>query len=171
MIEEFRSNRVEDVDDSYYWEMIESRFGFDRADFQEMKLGRSNKVLLVIYAEETNHPLNPKMLAVGMPFLHIGMKTPKPTTSAVIAYGHLAKQNTIELTQDQVDLYYGRLDIHFDAMPPGCNPGFVIVRYMGHGLGTALLKETETGSFRLMSHFPKADKIDASKTSCFAVGP
>lgn len=95
--------------------------------------------------------------AIGMSFLRLKGSYPKPTSTAAIAFGHLATRNVIDLHQDALQTLLARQEQPWPAPPEGdqtLSPGYVLLRFEGRVLGCGLwLGE------RLTSRLPKRWKF------------
>ncbi len=136
-----------------YWE---TRFGIPAEAFAgRLFLRRGRGIDLV--AEDHRPPLRPQPEAIGMPVLHTKGATPKPTTAAALDLAPRATRQVVDLTRDQVEAYLRRERVRLSAtQAQACEEGgYVLVRYRGFGVGTALWRpEGATGGW-LESLFPK----------------
>lgn len=93
--------------------------------------------------------------ACGQLFLKTGMRHPKITTAAAIAWASEANSHVLDLTAEQKDKYLRRESQSFFPLDKDAQSGLVLLRYLGYGLGTGYLRLSE-GEWILDSFFPKS---------------
>lgn len=135
-----------------------SPYGFADNLLDAYSIFRNSKrgVFLVNKAHQTVSMPVPD--GIGMYVLKTEIRYPKLTTAAAKYWGHLATQQFIELTDQQLSAYLAREEILLtDAQTAYCkHTGYVIVRYQGYGLGMGVMRSPLTpGNWRLESLYPK----------------
>ena len=76
--------------------MIE-RFGLPADTFGGLRLVRHGAKTLALVAEDLAPPAHPAPGSHGLAVLHAGMRDPKLTTAAAMAFGGLARRNVLDL--------------------------------------------------------------------------
>lgn len=132
-----------------YWE---ETYGVPPTAFAELLLlQRAQKRVDVVSAGHVP-PVRPRPEAMGVPLVHTKSATPKPTTAAALLLAPHASRRVVDLTDAQVEAYLRREATPLTAAQrASCTGGgYLLVRYRGFGLGTALCRGE-----RLESLFPK----------------
>ncbi|MCP3963453.1 MAG: RNA methyltransferase [bacterium] len=150
---------VEEVDPEPYLAVLQERFGIPRSLFEghlvfRKKNGRKTAGRLGIVRRDLRLPRRPEPLAVGIPFFHAGMKYPRPTSAAAVAFGHHARRNLLDLDDRRVmDFVFGR-EIRIDeALIDG--PGYVLGRHRGDVIGLGVCRHRD-GALVARGMVPKA---------------
>jgi NOL1/NOP2/sun family putative RNA methylase len=144
---------INDADDMF--EMLQDRFGIERAAFNGLQLfeksGRD------IYAAADDH--RPPQLAScisGLPLFHMHFRFPKPTTSCAAAFGQMAERNVIEASQGQLQDYLARRSFALtkdQANACDGSSGYVMVRFQNAVMGVGYY---DKGEGAVASLFPKS---------------
>jgi len=109
-----------------------------------------------LYLANRGHlcPRYPLPDAVGLLLIRPNARPPKLSTSGAMLVGAQAASNFIELTREQLGSFLARAELVLaPAQLQACTgSGYVLVRYLGFGLGVGYL---DTGTRCLESLFPK----------------
>ena len=110
--------------------LLEQRFGIPRAAFDDYLAFRSSSRILQIVRRDLRVPPAPESVALGMPFFHIDMHHPRPTSATVVKFGAHATRNVLDLDQDRMmDFVFGReIPLTGDDAARIDGPGYVIGR-------------------------------------------
>lgn len=132
-----------------FWE---AHYGVRAAAFAGLTLLQQGKKRIDLVAADHRPPLQPAPEAVGLPLVHTKSATPKPTTAAALLLAPHAEKGVVDITQEQIEAYLQRdtLALAKNQVAACAKKGYVLVRYRGFGLGTALCR----GRY-LESLFPK----------------
>lgn len=146
-----------------------SRFGLSEEVFEGLVATRANVKLLSLVPADHAPPTRPAPLSCGLPFLHITMRYPKPTTGAAQWFGARATRSVVELTAEQADAFVQRAKhIELDeAQLISCDaPGHAIARFEGVALGAGTLRFDEARTaFSIESMFPKSLALASGRTA------
>ncbi len=117
--------------------MLERRFGIPRGVFDDYLAFRANAGTLSIVRRDLRVPAAPESVALGMPFFHIDMRDPRPTSGAAVKFGALATRNVLELEgRRTMDFVFGREIALGDGEAGQVDgPGYVIGRGAGCLIG------------------------------------
>lgn len=142
---------------------VRERFGLPDALFARHRLIRlSKKTLALASVAAAEYALATDGHLAGLPFLRTNRSVPKLTTAAAQRFGAAMTANTVALEGERLRAFVRGETVPFDAIPPGCAHGDVVVRRaLGErwlGVGVAFLRvPKETGAPVLLeSRFPKA---------------
>ena len=125
------------------------RFGIPETAFEGFCLLKGERKIWVV----RDHPELEKILkqlrieSAGIPLLRTKISMWKPTTAGLHFLGCHATRNVIDLGEDTLPTFLNRESIEG---PFPLEPGFVIVRWRGKGLGCGLY-----GKGRLRSQLPE----------------
>lgn len=149
---------LDEVDPEPWLGPVRDRFGFPEATLDGLRLIRRGRKTLAVVPRDLRPPARPEASAVGLAFLHAGMRNPKLTTGAALAFGREATRNAVELGSEEIRAYLARSD---QELPAGrtetcTGPGYVLVRHRGSALGVGWLRPAAGGRpASLRSLFPK----------------
>ncbi len=82
-----------------------NHFDIPPETFDDFLIFQTAKRFLSYTTRDLRPPSRLKLHAVGMPFLHVHMKWPKPTTGMVLSLGHAATRNVLDLEPEQTQRY------------------------------------------------------------------
>ncbi len=144
------------VDPGPWLETLDARFGIPREVFDAYLFFRTGSKGVRVVCQDHRPPLRPAPDAIGMLFMHTKGRFPKWTTAAVLAFGHLATRNVVEVTASQVEAYVRREEISLTREQAyACSGGgYVILRYRDVTVGMGLFRPTPGGG-TVASLFPK----------------
>ncbi|HEX7072110.1 MAG TPA: hypothetical protein VF190_14960 [Rhodothermales bacterium] len=128
------------------------RFGIEPQTVDSYTLRQAGRKYVTIDTG-SEPPTSLRIESRGIPFLRVNLPYPKPTTGAIMLFGHLATRNVVDLTHDEARRYVRREDLGMDGASSEATltkPGYVIVRWGSVTLGLALLLEDG----RLKSLYP-----------------
>lgn len=136
---------------------VTARFGIDPALFTGYNAQANNHRGMYLYPPSLKIPAKLPIDAAGLFAIKTKVKHPKLSTPAAMWITPHAKQNCIELTKSQRDEYLFREDIYLNAkqVKKIRGTGYVLVSYLGIGLGIGLYLEHTQGPEKLESLFPK----------------
>lgn len=138
-------------DDLAWLPALGEHYGLPERLWQTVRAHRQTRRGLHLHAADHRPPAAPKTEGRGLFFYRTNIRPPKLTTAGALAFGHLADRQVVELDAEQRDAYLRRASVTPRAPQCAhCRPGQVIVRYLGHSLGVALLTRSGT----LESLFP-----------------
>ncbi|MCC5871664.1 MAG: RsmB/NOP family class I SAM-dependent RNA methyltransferase [Gammaproteobacteria bacterium] len=93
----------------------------------------------------------------GLELAQLSRGRTRLATGGLLALGHQAQHNVIDLDRQQLDVWRQRASQVLPAATiQSAEPGTVIVRHAGIVQGGGLLREHDDGHWDLESHFPKA---------------
>lgn len=149
------------VEAAEFYAPLEARFGIPASTFDDFLLYRSTRKSVALVSRSVEPTQAPPPSAMGLVFLHDRMAVPKLTTEAVIAFGHGATRNFIELDADQVDLYLDRQDVapRAEQLASCVGQGHVIVRREGLSIGLGFLRLSDELAPSIKSYVPKAWRL------------
>lgn len=138
-------------------EPLAERFRFAPGTFDGLDLMMRGRARVVVAARGMALPAAPVPRAAGLPLLHTGMRDPKLTTVAAMAFGTAAEANVVELSAGRLRDYLAHRDLVLEATEAErtTGPGYVLVRHRGLCLGVGWLRVGEGGERSLRSFFPK----------------
>jgi NOL1/NOP2/fmu family ribosome biogenesis protein len=113
------------------------RFGITPEAFDQYQFWRSGTKTYWIAHRELEVPASIHPQSIGMAFVRKRGAFPKPTSNAIFRFGHLARQNVIELGPAQA-LDFLRRERFAMPQPEGVTRGFVVARHQGIQLGCGL---------------------------------
>ncbi len=144
------------VDPTPWLDTLADRFGIPPQAFDEYIFFQTGRKGVRIVCHDHRPPLRPAPDAVGMLFMHTKGRMPKWTTAAVLAFGHLATRNVVEVTTSQVEAYVRREEFSLTReQAQSCSGrGYVILRYQGITIGMGLFRPRQ-GAGTVASLFPK----------------
>lgn len=149
---------LEEVDPEPWLGPVRERFGFPDGTFDGLRLVRRGKEGLAIAPRDLRPPARPEAQAAGLSFLHAGMRNPKLTTAAAMAFGGTATENVVELDLKEVGTYLARRDQELpERRAVACtDPGYAVVRHRRVALGLGWFRPAADGApATLRSFFPK----------------
>lgn len=132
------------------------RFGSSPKDFANWSFHQRGQVIWVTH-KDTKIPEGLTPESVGMCLVRLKGKYPKPTTHAVMKFGHLATQNVVDLNEEEALRFMRRELLDFPLEDQ--TPGYVIARRGEVYLGCGLWIEG-----RLTSQIPKRWALYADQT-------
>jgi NOL1/NOP2/sun family putative RNA methylase len=147
-----------EVDPEPWLGPVRERFGLPEETFAGLRLVRRGKEGLAVVPRDLRPPARPAAQAAGLSFLHAGMRNPKLTTAAAMAFGAAATRNAVELDREEVGAYFARRDQELPAARTGTctGPGYAVVRHRGVALGLGWVRPAAGGApASLQSLFPK----------------
>lgn len=129
-------------------EMMQSRFGIPPATFDGVSFYRKGRNVWAFSLTEI-----PDLWceSVGLRFMSVRGRVPKPTTYALQLFGHLATKNAVDLGPDQAEKFIAGERQSLEAEP---EDGYVVVSHRGDVLGCGLYSRGE-----LISQLPKERRI------------
>ncbi|WP_328985485.1 RsmB/NOP family class I SAM-dependent RNA methyltransferase [Thiorhodovibrio winogradskyi] len=126
-------------------------YGWPEDIWRGLRTQRQTRRGLHLLAADHAPPARPAAEGRGLFFLRTNIRPPKLTTAGALLLGGQASRQVIALDRDQRNAYLSRQSFTPRlAQCTDCRPGQVIVRYLGHSLGVALLTRSGT----LESLFP-----------------
>ena len=160
----------EEVDRDQWLGPVVERFGLPEGAFDGLRLVRHGAKTLAVVAKDLAPPAHPAPGSYGLAVLHAGMRDPKLTTAAAMAFGGLARRNVLDLgsaldggheARARAEAYVAREDLELSGEEAArmSGPGYVIVRWAGAALGVGWFRpgggagDGAGGSLR--SLFPK----------------
>ncbi len=128
---------VTEVDASPYLDLMDRRFGIPLSTFDPYVFFQPNKDGVWIVNRDLEAPARPDPHVLGMPFFRIDMRFPRPSTNAVLKFGHLATRHVLELKDPEIEaaLYRRSLSLDADRVGGFEGNGYVILSYRGRPLG------------------------------------
>ncbi|MCB8988633.1 MAG: methyltransferase domain-containing protein [Ardenticatenaceae bacterium] len=122
--------------------LLHDHFGIDPAALADFAIFREGRRGVYIANRDQRPTVRPKPDAVGMLFMHTDGKYPKLTTGAAMQFGHLAQQNVLDLSHEQVQAYLARREFEATAGQTAvCSgTGYVLVRHQGFPLGIGVYR-------------------------------
>lgn len=151
---------VEVVERDEWLDILETSFGIPRQTFDPYLVVRVNNKNVHLVPRELDPPVAPSPDVLGMHLMRTNMHYPKITTSAAMAFGHLATKNIVELDREGVDAFLSR--IPHRVMPEqtkSCTGrGYVLPKHeeLVLGVGFFAPEEDHEEGGELRSMFPKA---------------
>jgi NOL1/NOP2/fmu family ribosome biogenesis protein len=103
-----------------------------------------------------------------MPFMRLNMQFPKLTTAATLAFGHLAKRNVIEVTEEQLDAYLSRRPFFPTPgqLTEDASTGYVVLTFEGITVGLGLFyTATDERGGKVESLYPKSQANRADRSA------
>ncbi len=136
---------------------LAERFDVSEETFSGLAFVRGGREKLVAVPEGFAPPAVPAPRALGLPLLWVGMRNPKLTTAAAMAFGARARRHVVELDRLRLDAYLARRDLELsrEETASSTGDGYVLVRHRGHCLGVAWLRTAPGGGGSIRSLFPK----------------
>ena len=128
---------VKEVDATPYLDLMDRRFGISPSAFERYVFFQPNKDGVWIVNRDLQAPVRPEPHVLGMPFFRIDMRFPRPSTNAVLKFGHLATRHRLELEDPEIAaaLYRRSLSLDADRVSGFEGNGYVILFYRGRPLG------------------------------------
>lgn len=145
----------EEADRNRWLDPVIERFGLPEAAFESLRPIHRGRSTIALVAKDLAPPACPEPRAAGLPFLHAGMRDPKLTTAAAMAFGALAARNVVDLDRERAEAYVARRDQDLGAAAAVTGPGYVVVRWQGVALGVGWFRPAAGGGGLLRSLFPK----------------
>jgi NOL1/NOP2/sun family putative RNA methylase len=145
---------------------LQDFYGFPAGIFAGLQFQRRNSKTVSVTGAGHRAVQNPGPQSVGLPLLHVHMKTPKLTTAAALAFGHLATRHVVELDETEVDRYLAGEDltVKWQQVHGYEKQGHVLVRFLGNAIGMGFGRNSSAG-LELTNQFPKAWRISSSQHS------
>ena len=130
-----------DPDDADAWlPHLADHYGLPPDWFGRLRANRQTRRGLHLMAADHCPPVVPRAEGSGIFFHRTNVRPPKPTTSAALLFGPVASRFTLPLTREQRDRYLRREPFAPTPEQAAANPpGQVLVNYLGHTLGVAVL--------------------------------
>ena len=145
---------VEVMDPAPYLAILERRFAIPSTVFDDYLTFRANAKTLSIVRRDLRLPPAPDPTALGMPFFYLRMRHPRPTSAAVLKFGHHATRNVVDLGSQRVlDFVFGR-QIPLGVAAGIDGPGWVIGLYRDSPIGIGRCWEQD-GTLVLQGMVPK----------------
>jgi len=129
-------------------ELMESRFGIPPATFDIVSFYRKGRNVWAFSLPEIP---DLRCESVGLRFLSVRGKVPKPTTYALQLFGQFATKNYVDLSADEAEKFMAGDRQMLEA---DLENGYVVVSYRGGVLGCGLYARGE-----LVSQLPKERRI------------
>jgi len=147
----------EEADRRLWVDPVIERFDLPEAAFEGLRPIHRGKSTIALVAHDLAAPAYPEPRAAGLPFLHAGMRDPKLTTAAAMAFGARACRNVVDLDRERAEAYVARRDLVLgtDDAAAMTGPGYAIVRWRGVALGVGWFRPEAGGGGSLQSLFPK----------------
>jgi hypothetical protein len=142
------------VDARLYLGLFEERFGVPAETFRDYSFFKANAQAIWVVRRDLLVPARPKPYAVGMPFYYYRMIHPRPTTPAVLRWGHLATRHLADLDADQVGLFIDYQDVPQNKEQEAAfSRGYWLMRFRGRllGVGLATTDDAERPIFRALT--------------------
>ncbi len=145
------------VDPGPYLALLEERFGIPHAVFEDHLVIRAGSRRLSIVRRGLCTPGVPEPAALGMPFFHVKMRHPRPTSATATRFGTHATRNLLDLEGRQLmDFVFGREIALGKAEAARLDgPGYVLGRAGGSVLGIGVCWRQD-GGLVLKGMVPKA---------------
>ncbi|MEM9557130.1 MAG: hypothetical protein AAGC60_22925 [Acidobacteriota bacterium] len=142
------TEHLREVDGGIEYGILEERFGIPRSTFEPYMLFRPNRRALWICRRDLLLPERPEPHAVGFPFFYINMRFPRPTTAAIVRFGHLATRNVVELEDAWVEPFLQRqaLEITGATAAAWTGHGYLVARHRGLTLGLSIWRPAAAGA-------------------------
>lgn len=140
-------------------EMMGSRFGIPPEAFEAVSFflrGRN------VWAFSLPHLPDLDYEAVGLRFLSLRGRVPKPTTYALQLFGSLATKNAVDLSDGEAGRFIAG---ERQSLSAPVEDGYVVVSHRGDVLGCGLYSRGE-----LISQLPKERRIDGKEIEVFPEG-
>lgn len=130
-----------DPDDADAWlPHLAEHYGLPPDWFGRLRANRQTRRGLHLMAADHCPPVVPRAEGSGLFFHRTNVRPPKPTTSAALLFGPAASRSKLALTPEQRDRYLRREPFAPTPEQTAANPpGQVLVSYLGHTLGVAVL--------------------------------
>ena len=133
-----------------------ARFGIPASALDHLHLfplGNSLRCVALDHAP----PAGVELETSGLELAQLSRGRARLATGGLLALGHLAKKNVVDLDRTQLDRWRQRTTQELpSATVGGAEPGTVILRHVGMIQGGGLLRRHDDGHWDLESHFPKA---------------
>ena len=129
-------------------ELMESRFGIPPPAFEDVSFYRKGRNVWAFSLPEIP---DLRCESVGLRFLSVRGRVPKPTTYALQLFGHLATKNSVDLSADEAEKFVAG---DRQILEADLEDGYVAVSYRGEVLGCGLYARGE-----LASQLPKERRI------------
>lgn len=150
--QEIRSGTLVDESDGDWCAALSRRFCLPDNHWDAYRIHRQTRRGLHLVARDHCPPALPAGEASGLFFHRTNTRPAKLTTAGALMFGRLGGCNRIELDPIERGAYLARQDFDIErARASAAEPGFVIMTYLGHGLGVARLHP----GGRLESLFPQ----------------
>ncbi|MCC5811543.1 MAG: RsmB/NOP family class I SAM-dependent RNA methyltransferase [Ectothiorhodospiraceae bacterium] len=135
------------------------RLGIPAQVFADVSLVKRGNRHVHLVPRDHRLPQAPAPDMLGLPAVRRRSLPLKPTTAAVLLYGHLAVRNRVELSTVQLRDYLERADtsVEHSQLARCTGPGYVVVTYQEQTVGLGqLIYERESPRVWLRSLMPKA---------------
>ena len=130
--------------------LLQKRFGIAPAVLAETCLLQRNRRQVFLAAGDHRPPVDPPA-AIGLPLMHLSMKTPKLTTAGAAFLGPHARRNVIEADSEQRNHYLARrtMSVRPQQIAADTRDGYVLIRHRGAvlGVGVFSMDRMEVESF------------------------
>lgn len=150
---------LREADAKPYLRLMVERFGMAPEAFEPYFFFKPKDDALWIINRDLRLPERPEPFVLGMPFFRLDMRYPRPSTNAVLKFGHLATRHRVELRADEVPhaLYRRDLQLSEERCRDFESNGYVLTFYRGRPFGLGYYSPTESadGSGLLKTHCPK----------------
>ena len=134
-------------------EYFEQRFGISKKVFEGFRLYSDQKGRVLL---GPNRPAADDIaVSIGIQIAKI-MHDMKPSTNFLQLFGKHVKKNFVPLKREQAQAYIRGEDVALNAVPPGTEDGYVLVKYLEFSLGCGFLKGKE-----LRNVLPKERRMKA----------
>jgi len=121
-------------------ELMESRFGIPPAAFEDVSFFRKGQNVWAFSLPEIP---DLRCEAVGLRFLSVRGRVPKPTTSALQLFGRFATKNSVDLSAAPAEKFVAGDRQRLEAE---VEDGYVVVSHRGDVLGCGLYARGELAS-------------------------
>lgn len=155
--------KVKPVEQDWLLGELTERFGIPVSVFDEFILFHTNKKYAAIIRKETMPITKPQPHMLGLPFIHINMKKPKPTTPGAMFLGKYASKNILNLNNEQTTGYLkGEVfTVALEQVEAFDGDGYVLVKNHDVFLGTAIIY-VKGNRGEVHGQFPKAWQENAT---------
>ncbi len=155
--------KVNPVDEEWLLGRLTERFGIPKSVFDEFILFHTNKKYAAIICKETSPITKPQPHMLGLPFIHINMKNPKPTTPGTMFLGNFASKNILNLNDGQTtDYLKGKIfTVALEQVASFDGDGYVLIKNQDLFLGAAIIY-VKGDKGEVHGQFPKAWQENAT---------
>lgn len=130
------------------------KYGLDDGFWSAYRPHRQTRRGIHLVAADHRPPMAPRAEGCGLFFHRTNVRPPKPSTSGAMLMGDAATRCRIELTRDQRDRYLRRETVDPTPDQLAANPpGQVLVTWLGHVLGVAVLHRSGVIESLFPSHW------------------
>jgi len=148
----------DEIDGTPYAQWWRERFEPETDIFAGMRFYQRGRANIWVGTADITGLSATRMDAVGIHLLRISRRIWKPTSTAIVAFGHTARANALELDAGEARAFLAGADINMAPEDPryeGLSRGFITARYAGVALGCAEWHQRGT----LASLIPKSQRV------------